>query len=291
MSNKTEQSHPVVTLKDGRKIGYVEYGVPNGRPIFYFHGFPGSRLDAGYLQRIALLLQYRLIGIDRPGMGFSSFAPRRSILSWVDDVEAVANGLNIDKLSIIGHSGGAPFVAACAYKISHRLNGAAIVSGMAPFEYPEATASLASGQRFINKAIKAMPWIATVLMKITFAMTKRPRMLKQMLMQLPEVDKHVIQDEANSQVFINSTKEAFRQGMTGAAYEFQLILRPWGFKLEDIDYPITIWQGGLDKQTPIEHANLYAKLIPKAKLTLFKKEGHLSVLVNHGDAILRSICP
>lgn len=114
MSHKNELDQPVVTLKDGRKMGYVEYGDPNGKPIFYFHGLPGSRLDAGYLQQIALREQYRLIGIDRPGMGLSSPVSGRSILSWTDDVEAVADSLNIDNFSIIGHSGGAPYVAACA---------------------------------------------------------------------------------------------------------------------------------------------------------------------------------
>jgi len=44
-----------LTLKDGRQIGYVEYGNPNGKPVFYFHGLPGSRLDASYLHNIALL--------------------------------------------------------------------------------------------------------------------------------------------------------------------------------------------------------------------------------------------
>lgn len=174
-------------------------------------------------------------------------------------------------------------------KIPHRLNGAAIAAGMAPFEYPEATASLSGGQRFINKAIKTMPWMATAFMKITFTMIKRPWMLEKMLKQLPEVDRRVVQNPANRDVFIHSTKEAFRQGMAGASDEFQLLLKPWGFKLEEIDYPITIWQGGLDKQAPIEHANLYAALIPSAKVKFFKNEGHLSVLVNHGEEILQSI--
>lgn len=31
-----------VELKDGRLLGFAEYGEPNGLPVFYFHGFPGS---------------------------------------------------------------------------------------------------------------------------------------------------------------------------------------------------------------------------------------------------------
>ena len=35
-----------VRLRDGRALGYSEYGDPAGKPVFFFHGFPGSRLEA-----------------------------------------------------------------------------------------------------------------------------------------------------------------------------------------------------------------------------------------------------
>lgn len=291
MKTTTADNALSVTLKDGRQLGYAEYGDPDGKPIFYFHGFPGSRFEAGHLQKIALLNGYRLIGIDRPGMGMSSLQLKRSILSWADDVETFADCLRIHKFSIVGHSGGAPFVAVCAYKIPHRLHGAAIVSGIAPFEMPEATASLARGDRFINGAIRAMPWIATGMMKLALMMFKKPWMLKQALKKMPQVDQLVVRSLGNNETISAVLSEPFKHGVVGAAQEFQLIVRPWGFNIADIKCPVTIWQGGLDKQVPLAHAKLYAKLIPNAKLTLFAQDGHLSMLVNQGEEILRSICP
>jgi len=32
-------------LPDGRRLAYQEYGDPNGSPVFFFHGWLGSRLD------------------------------------------------------------------------------------------------------------------------------------------------------------------------------------------------------------------------------------------------------
>ncbi|MDP3706321.1 MAG: alpha/beta hydrolase [Legionellaceae bacterium] len=290
MNSKIMNDRLSMILPDGRQLGYAEYGIHDGKPIFYFHGTPGSRLEAGHLQNIAILNHYRLIGIDRPGMGLSSFHVKHNILSWADDVEMFANCLGINKFSIVGHSGGAPFVAACAYKIPHRLYGAAIVSGPAPFEIPEATASLARGQRFINGAVRAMPWIATGMMKLTLMMFKKPWMLKQALKQMPEVDQCVLRSLGNNESIGAMLSESFRHGVAGAAQEFQLIARPWGFNLANIKCPVTIWQGGLDKQAPLAHAKLYTKLIPNAKFTFFKQEGHLSLLVNHGEEILRSVC-
>ena len=35
----------LITLKDGRKLAYAEYGDPKGKPLFYFHGWPVTRLS------------------------------------------------------------------------------------------------------------------------------------------------------------------------------------------------------------------------------------------------------
>ena len=40
---------PAVTriqLSDGRMLAFSDYGIPDGKPIFYCHGFPASRLEA-----------------------------------------------------------------------------------------------------------------------------------------------------------------------------------------------------------------------------------------------------
>lgn len=36
---------PTITLKDGRRLSYAQYGDPEGKPLFFFHGWPSSRLS------------------------------------------------------------------------------------------------------------------------------------------------------------------------------------------------------------------------------------------------------
>jgi len=62
-------------LKDGRYLGYIEYG--DGFPIFYFHGTPGSRFEAEYLSGKEGV---RIIGVDRPGIGISRYKKNRTLL-------------------------------------------------------------------------------------------------------------------------------------------------------------------------------------------------------------------
>jgi len=278
-----------VELKDGRLLGFAEYGDSNGHPVFYFHGTPGSRLEASRFHEAAVANGYRLIGIDRPGMGLSSIDKNRSILSWVTDVAGFSDCLEIEKFSIIGHSGGGPFVAACAYAIPQRLNGAAIVSGMAPFDNPESPIGMSRGQIIANKLIKNMPWLANVMMGLTFMMLKNPKMMGKMIKQLPEVDQALFRDPVIGKALINSTLEAFRNGVFGAAQEMKLLSNPWGFDLKNINSPITIWQGTLDSQAPMSHAKIYAKLIPGAQLKIIENEGHLSLIKNYMADILRGM--
>lgn len=277
-------------MKDGRLLGFAEYGDPKGTPTFYFHGFPGSRLEAGKFHDEAVTNHVRLIGIDRPGMGLSTMDKSRSMLDWPADVVEFADALKIDKFSVIGHSGGAPFVAVCAYAIPHRLHGAAIVSGMAPFEKPESQIGMSRGQRVINQLIKNMPWLTSMMMRLTRMMLKNPRMMDKMIIQLPEVDQVLFRDPEMGKELINSTMEAFRHGIDGPSYEMRLLfIKPWGFDLAEIICPVTIWQGTLDTQAPLSHAKIYASLIPGAQLHIVENEGHHSLIKNHIEKIFRNI--
>jgi pimeloyl-ACP methyl ester carboxylesterase len=127
-----------IQLKDGRSLGYVDYGNPDGKPIFCFHGFFGSRLDWTYFDDACRFedLNARIIVADRPGMGLSDFKPKRKLLDWPNDVVELADSLKLDRFGVMGISGGGPYAVACAYKIPERLTATAIVSGMGPSEAP-----------------------------------------------------------------------------------------------------------------------------------------------------------
>ena len=86
-SNKEDQ---IFELKDGRKLGYAEYGDLNGKPIFHFHGHPGSRLEGRLFGEKPKKHGVHAITVDRPGIGLSDFKPNRKLLDWPDDIIAVS---------------------------------------------------------------------------------------------------------------------------------------------------------------------------------------------------------
>jgi hypothetical protein len=79
-----------IRLRGGRRLGYAEWGDPRGGPLLFFHGWPGSRIEARLGDKAASVSGVRLIAIDRPGMGLSDFQPGRTLLDWPADVVQVA---------------------------------------------------------------------------------------------------------------------------------------------------------------------------------------------------------
>ena len=121
-----QQSLESLVLPSGRTIAWSVYGGPlhrneNADPpavVFYAHGFPGSRVEAGFLPLELLQeLDACCVSLDRPGMGHSSHYANRRVLDWPGDVLAVANHLKIKEFYIIAVSGGVPYGLACAKEI------------------------------------------------------------------------------------------------------------------------------------------------------------------------------
>src|SRR3546814_16267232 len=68
-----------MTLADGRQLTWQEFGLPDGRPVLYFHGGGSFSLEAGIFHREAVQRNIRLIATNRPGAGGSSLCPGRAV--------------------------------------------------------------------------------------------------------------------------------------------------------------------------------------------------------------------
>ena len=60
-------------LYKGYRLAYAEFGAMSGTPDFYFHDSGSSRLEASLLHQSAQRDGFRIIAIDRPGIGQSEF--------------------------------------------------------------------------------------------------------------------------------------------------------------------------------------------------------------------------
>jgi pimeloyl-ACP methyl ester carboxylesterase len=282
---ETDMSSESITLKGGRTLGYAEWGDPAGKPVFHFHGSSGSRLERPPDER--MLDGMRLITVDRPGHGLSDFKAGYRLLDWPDDVAAVADHLGLDKFSVEGWSFGGPFSMACAYKIPDRLNAAGLIDSFAPYDRPNSTEGMARFNKIALGMAHRAPWLGKRYMKMQGRMMRSDpeRLARQMLSAVPESDKELFDQPETISVLLESMREAFRLSSEGAAWEAIMLVRPWGFRLEEIETPVYIWHGEDDVQDPLQCGQYLRDKIPNAQATFFPGEGHFLILKRWGEIL------
>ncbi len=285
------------TLTDGRTLGFAEFGDPAGTPLFHFHGHPGSRLEGQLLDQTARRVGVRVLAVDRPGIGLSTYYATRSILDWPQDVLELAEHLDLSGFAVQGVSGGAPYAAACACAIPQRLIACGLIAGLGPIDR-FGTAGMMALNRVGFAAAYWLPWLLRPALWLMFGRLRKlegdTRALAElgtrMTKSLPPPDREAAADPATLTIYMREVLEAFRQGARGAAQDARLYVRDWGFRLEDIRHPaVHLWHGEHDVNVPVAMGRAVAAAIPECRARFLPDDAHLSVALRHQEEILRAL--
>jgi pimeloyl-ACP methyl ester carboxylesterase len=270
----------VIALPDGRKLGYCSVG--NGYPVFYFHGTASSRLEVLLLKGFAEKSGLQIIGVDRPGYGYSSYRKRRSLQDFNSDVSYLADHLAFDRFAVLGWSGGCPF--ALAYLALHpkRVTKTLVASAPAlPFD-------VSAAHNFpLAKYVMKLPFVAALAMRqlrrqVLKASGNPSAFLesnygKQLLRGYSQTDLRFFSDHVWAELMYESMAEAFRSGsgVKAVVEEHMLFLKPYGFTFEGVpEGKLVIWHGEDDLTCRVDNAYALAKLVKGSKLEVFTGKGH-----------------
>ena len=288
----TTQLNNRLRLRNGRALGYAEYGDPGGYPVMHFHGWPSSRFEGHRpaIDEIAERLHARIIIADRPGIGLSDYQAY-TIASWPDIVSEVADQLKLERFAVMGLSSGGKFVVACAWKIPQRLTHATVVSGNVPLDLPGVKATLSKQDNQLYGLADKTPWLLRLMLwKVARDVRKNPASVLSLFTEVSEPDREAFARPDVKQVFGEMVVESFRQGTRGAALDIKLEARPWGFPLQDVRMPIDIWHGEADGIVEIEQARLLAKALSNAQTHFVPNEGHTLIVNRYEDILSTIVC-
>ena len=282
----------VMTLDDGRELGWMEFGDPGGWPVFGFHGTPGSRRQVCTYDAQARAAGVRLVAPDRPGYGFSTFHRARRLAGWPADVEKLADHLGIGRFSVVGVSGGGPPAAACAALLPGRVAAAGIVSGQGPLTHPHVAADLTVGTRIMASAARRCPAVLRLFMSAEVGVARRfpAFVLRIFLKQLPPADAEVLGRPEMRRLFQLEMGGASKTTGRAWAQDLTLFALDWGFDLAAIKVPVVLWQGTADQVVPQQYARVMHEEIPGSRLHDVEGQGHL-LLVDGLEMILRELVP
>jgi pimeloyl-ACP methyl ester carboxylesterase len=279
-----------IRLRNGRRLGYAEYGDAKGDVVLYFHGWPGSRLELRAFEICTGKIPARILALERPGFGVSDFQTSRTLLDWPLDVSDFADQLGLKRFALLGASGGGPYAAACAAAIPDRVSNLVLVCPMGPLKGRPQTKDMIAMNRWMLFLARTTPRIGRVLVGIGLERLRRhpDRFISQLEPKLPECDQRALARPGVRDLLLENFREALRTGVEGAIWDGWLYAKPWGFQLDSIRVPTHLWHGEADVIVPPAMARQLAEAIPGCRARFLPNEGHFSLPLNRGQEMLES---
>ncbi len=251
---------------DGVDLHYVERG--RGRPVVFFHG-AGGMLDEFFTSPVADLIaaRYRVIVFDRPGFGHSTRPHVRFGGPWAQArlLRDALGQLGIERPIIMGHSWGGAMALAFAIQFPKALSALVLLAGWA-FPARQAALLLFSlpNAPFLGSFVKRSVWpsLARVL--------------------APEAIARIFAPTPVPAAFTADfpLELALRPSQLLADAEDMCLLNPCVARLQahypEIAVPVELVTGDADTVVdPVEHGMRLASVMPKARLTVLPRVGHM----------------
>lgn len=274
---------------DGRRLEVELTGPEDGRALLFHTGTPSAGMVFAPLVQAGAERGLRHISYSRPGYGESDRQPGRTIADCVADVAAIADELGIERFFTVGWSGGGPHALACAALLPDRTIAAATLASVAPRhasgldwlngmgdENLEEFAAAEAGEEQLRQYLEQQSGLASVTGSELHA---------ELGDLLSDVDRGVLTGDF-ADYLAASIRVGLTHGIWGWFDDDLAHLGDWGFELEKISRPVTIWQGQSDRFVPFAHGEWLAGHVAGARPQLLADHGHLSIVIGSYGRVL-----
>ncbi len=275
-----------IDLTDGRVFRYSVNGAADGPVLVWHHGTPGCGLGYRIVDRPAAQRGLRVVWPSRPGYAGSTRHGGRSIVDVADDMRQVLDAIGAEEFIVGGSSGGGPHALACAARIPG-CRAAASVVGMAPWRGEESLAGMGEDnvaeytaaiqgpevlRAYLDESVVGMEGLTASAFAEGFGSL------------LPEVDRCVLTGELAEDLTAD-LRGSLSTGIDGWLDDDLALIKPWGFDLDEVTTPVTLWHGTADQMAPVAEAWRLAATVPGAIPHILDGEGHLSIYTRTGEML------
>lgn len=268
----------------------VELSGPDGADaVVIFHtGTPSAGVLFEPMIAAGAARGIRHVAYSRPGYGGSDRRAGRTVADCARDVQAIADQLGIERFYTVGWSGGGPHALACSALLGDRVIAAATLAGVAPRDADGLDWLAGMGQDNIEEfgAADSGELIGFLEERAGAYAHVTPEQVHEAFGDLlSPVDVATLTGEF-AQYVSDALRLALTRGIWGWLDDDLAIVHDWGFSLEAIERPVTIWQGAQDRMVPFDHGRWLAAHVSGAKAQLLAEEGHLSLTIGSYGRVL-----
>jgi pimeloyl-ACP methyl ester carboxylesterase len=236
--NLTQDTFHTLLLEDGRRLAWAEYGHPHGYPILYLHRQGGSKLEALFLHDAAKTSGFRLIAMDRPGLGGSDFFTFSDPEVLAEDYIQLINQLNLPQVAIFSWGSGSRFALSMAARFPARISFLNLLS-------PRERGCSLAGNRLLGLSFRL-----TLRMLIAVRKSRRFKQDEDYLVRLREhmcyADKRQLDHPEVRSLMARITHESTVQGAAGPAQDFWFALAATDIGKFSLAMPVHVWNGSAD---------------------------------------------
>jgi pimeloyl-ACP methyl ester carboxylesterase len=269
---------------DGRTLTVEDTGPPDGFPVLVHCGGGSRHLEPAAV-RDAHGHGLRLISYDRPAYGGSTPMPGRVIADCAPDVGAILSELEISRIAVWGFSGGGSYALATAALLPDAVVAVCVLATLGPYGTP--------GLDWLDGMDDSYREEVRLFFEDRAAARDKFRSeAAEMYGRLCGADgwlrmwgDRAGMDAAHGQESANYLASTFQDGWTrgdeGWWDDWTAFLSPWGFELDAVKAPVSLWHGLADSRCPPAHGRWLAERIPNVAAHFPEAEDHTNIEENN----------
>jgi pimeloyl-ACP methyl ester carboxylesterase len=278
---------PLVVKFGGRTLTVEDAGPPGAFPVLVHNGGGSRHLEPAAV-REASSHGLRLIGYDRPSYGGSTPEPGRVVADCATDVQAIMTELTLSRIAVWGFSGGGPYALATAALLPDAVAAVCVLASLGPYGVPglDFLDGMDDSYReevrifFADRAAARAKFRAEA--TAMYDRLSRPEEWLRMWGDRAGTDPaHGIEV---AQYLADGFRDGWTHGDEGWWDDWSAFLSPWGFSLDAITAPVSLWHGLADKRCPPGHGRWLAAQIPGVEAHFPADDDHTNIEENRRPA-------
>ena len=279
----------VVATRDARSLAVRAAGPGSSEALLLLTGTPSGGLLHEPVVEAAAARGLRFVTYQRPGYGDSTRRPGRSVADCAEDVAAVAAVLGVERAYVAGWSGGGPHALACAALLPGLVAAVATLAGVAPHDAAGLDWTAGMGPENVEEFARARAGEDALRPYVEAQAGRLARVTGEEVAEalgglITDVDRAALTDEL-ADYLAAEFREAVRTGIDGWIDDDLAFTRDWGFRLDALPVPVTVWQGDEDLMVPYAHGAWLAANVGGARARLLPGVGHLSLVERIGEIV------